>query len=331
MRGISRRSESSRYYRGSPPRSPSAPLTARSSLTTPDLALIIAVVALFGFAFVPIKIALKEIPPFALASVRFFLAAVPAMFFVKRPTMPWRNIIAYGLAIGVFQYGLLFLGINLGMPVGLTSLVIQVQVFFTMGLAVMLGSDRLTRVNVAGGAIAAAGIVILALYKIVNGMTGTLLGFVLILIAGFSWAVGNMIGKKAAGRDHADMFSLVVWSSIVPALPLALLSYLFEGGPAVVSSVIHASWLTWGCVLMLSWGATLFCFGSWAALLHRYPVGLITPYGLLIPVSGLFFGALLLGERLALVQLAGVVLVMGGLVMNAFGERWFAVLRTPRR
>jgi len=307
------------------------PLTARSSLTAPDLALIIAVVALFGFAFVPIKIALREVPPFALAAVRFFLAAVPAMFFVKRPTMPWRNIIAYGLAIGVFQYGLLFLGINLGMPVGLTSLVIQVQVFFTMGLAVMLGSDRLTRVNVAGGAIAAAGIVILALYKFVNGMTGTLLGFVLILIAGFSWAVGNMIGKKAADRDHADMFALVVWSSIVPALPLALLSYLFEGGPAVVASVIHASWTTWGCVLILSWGATLFCFGSWAALLHRYPVGLITPFGLLIPVSGLFFGALLLGERLAIVQMLGGVLVMAGLVTNAFGERWFAVLRTPMR
>ncbi|MEP7061026.1 MAG: EamA family transporter [Betaproteobacteria bacterium] len=299
----------------------------RSSITTPDLVLIVAVVAFWGFAFVPIKIALVEVPPFALAALRFFFAAVPAMFFVRRPTMPWRDIIGYGVAIGVFQFGLLFLGIKLGMPAGLSSLVIQVQVFFTIGLAVLLTGDRLSRANIVGGAIAGLGIAELAIYKLVGGMTGTLVGFILVLIAGFAWGVGNIIAKKAASTYGADMFGLVVWSSITPALPLALLSFAFEGGPAVVASVMHASWKIWGCVFLLSWGATLFGFGSWAALLHRYPVGLISPFALLIPVSGLIFGALLLGETLASAQLIGVALVMAGLAINVFGAQWFSALR----
>ena len=125
------------------------------------------------------------------------------------------------------------------------------------------------------------------------------------------------------------MLSLVVWSSILPALPLALLSYALEGGNAVFASVIGASWKMWGCVFLMAWGATLFGFGSWAALLHRYPVGLITPFALLIPVSGLICGALLLQERLAPMQWLGVAIVLAGLVINVYGARWIGALRTP--
>jgi O-acetylserine/cysteine efflux transporter len=306
-------------------------LKPRTSLTPFDLAWIVAVVAFWGFSFVPIRVALDEVPPFALAALRFFFAAVPALVFVRRPTMPWRDIAAYGLAIGLFQFGLLFLGIELGMPVGLASLVIQVQVFFTIALAVLVTGDRLTRANVAGAAIAAVGIAALAGYKLAQGMSSTLAGFALVLVAGFAWACGNVVARNAAAKYEADMLALVVWSSLVPPLPLALLSYALEGGNAAIASVAHASWLMWGCVFLMAWGATLFGFGSWAALLHRYPVGLVAPFGLLIPVSGLICGAAFLGERLAPLQWGGVAIVLAGLVVNVFGARWFAVLRTPQR
>jgi O-acetylserine/cysteine efflux transporter len=304
-------------------------LKARTSLTPVDLAWIVAVVAFWGFSFVPIRVALNEVPPFALAALRFFFAAVPALFFVRKPAMPWRDVAAYGLAIGLFQFGLLFLGIKLGMPVGLASLVIQVQVFFTIALAVLVTGDRLTRASIAGAAIAVVGIVALAGYKLLQGMSSTLLGFALVIVAGFAWACGNIVARNAASKYKADMLSLVVWSSLVPPLPLALLSYTLEGGNAMIASVVNASWLMWGCVFLMARGATLFGFGSWAALLHRYPVGLVAPFGLLIPVSGLICGAVFLGERLHAVQWLGVAIVLAGLVVNVFGARWFAALRTP--
>lgn len=279
----------------------------------------------------PIKVGLREVPPFALASLRFFFAAVPLVFFVRRPRMPWRDIVGYGAAIGVVQFGLLFLGIKLGMPAGLSSLVIQLQVFFTIGLAVVFLGDRLQRHNLIGAAIAACGIVLLAAFKLSSGMTSTFIGFVLVIVSALGWAAGNVIAKHAAGAHDDAMFSLIVWSSLVPPLPLALLSYAFEGGTGVWHAVASAGALTWGCVLVLAWGATLFGFASWAGLLHRYPTGLIAPFALLIPISGLASGAIFLGESLAPLQAVGALLVLAGLVENVFGAQLRPWLARTRR
>jgi O-acetylserine/cysteine efflux transporter len=276
---------------------------------------------------VPIKIGLREIPPFALAALRYFFAAVPMVFFIRRPQMPWGFVVAYGLAIGVCQFGLLFLGMKLGMPAGLSSLVIQVQVFFTIGLGLVYLGDRLSPQNLVGAVIATAGIVLLGAYKLMDGASATLVGFILVIVAAFAWAVGNVVAKRAAGDHEPDMFALVVWSSLVPPLPLAVLAYLFEGGGGAWQAVVHASWLAWGSMLFLAWGATLFGFATWAALMHRYPTGLISPFALLIPVSGLISGAVFLGESLVAMQLAGVLLVFAGLVVNVYGTKlraWMA-------
>ena len=292
-----------------------------------DLALTLAIVALWGFSFVPIKLGLRELPPFAMAAFRFLFAAIPLVFFINPPRMPWRYVAAYGFFIGVCQFGLLFLGMKLGMPAGLSSLVIQVQIFFTIGLAIVFLGDRLHRQNLIGAAIATAGVVLLGAYKLIGGTTATLIGFVLVLVAAVAWAIGNVIAKRAAGEHADDMFALVVWSSLIPPLPLAALSYVFEGGVSVWHSVATASAFAWGCVLFLAWGATLFGFASWAGLLHRYPTALISPFALLIPVSGLASGALFLGESLAPLQMLGVALVFAGLAENVYGLRlraWLA-------
>jgi O-acetylserine/cysteine efflux transporter len=293
----------------------------KTHLAPRDLLLTLGIVTLWGFSFVPIKVGLREVPPFALAALRFLFAAVPLMFFIKRPRMPWRYIAGYGFAIGVCQFGLLFLGMKLGMPAGLSSMVIQVQVFFTIGLGIAFLGDKLERHNLIGAAISTAGIVILAVYKVTAGASATFIGFLLVIVAAFAWAAGNVIAKRAAGAHDDAMLALVVWSSLIPPLPLAALSYLFEGGDAAVRAVASASALTWGCVLFLAWGATLVGFASWAGLMHRYPTGLISPFALLIPVSGLASGALFLGESLAPMQAVGALLVFAGLVENVYGPR----------
>jgi O-acetylserine/cysteine efflux transporter len=283
--------------------------------------LTLAIVAVWGYTFVPIKVALLEVPPFALAALRFALAAIPVVFFVRRPTMPWTAVAGYGIAIGVFQFGLLFLGMKLGMPAGLSSLVIQLQVFFTIGLAVAFDGDRLQRHHLFGAVIAAAGVALLGLHKLSGGATATLAGFLLVIASAFAWAVGNLVAKRGAGTHGADMFALVVWSSLASPLPLAALSWTFEGGPAAWHAVVAMSPLGWACVLFMAYGATLFGFASWNALLHRYPTALISPFALLIPVFGIASGALFLGESLARLQAAGVGLVLAGLAWNVYALR----------
>src|SRR4051812_11852573 len=276
---------------------------------------------MWGFSFVPIKVGLREVPPFALAAIRFSFAAVPLVFFVRRPRIPAGFVIAYGLAIGFFQFGLLFLGMQLGMPAGLSSLVIQVQVFFTIGLGIAFLGDRLHGENVVGAAVAAAGVVLLAVHKIRGGAASTFMGLLLVVVAAFAWGVGNIVAKRAAARHEADMFALVVWSSLVPPVPLLAASYLFEGGSAMLEAIASASVLVWVCVIFLAYAATLFGFASWARLLHRYPTALVAPFALLIPVSGLVSGMLFLRETLAPLQMVGVALVLLGLCENVFGLR----------
>jgi O-acetylserine/cysteine efflux transporter len=306
-------------------------------LSPRDLLLVLAVVTIWGFTFVPMRWALDTVPPFALAALRFLFAAVPAIFFIRRPKVSWRTLVAYGFAIGVLQFGLLFLGMKLGMPAGLSSLVIQVQVFFTIGLAAWWLHDRLSIHSLIGAAIAAVGIVLLAWHKLALGATATFAGFLLVIAAALAWAVGNVIAKRAAGlpqvegearvRANLDMLGLVVWSSLTAPLPLVLASWLFEGGPAAWDAVVRMDWRIWACVLFMSYFATLFALVSWNALLHRYPTAVIAPFALLIPVSGLVSGALFLGEDLAPLQYAGAALVLVGLVWNVFGAQaraWLA-------
>lgn len=287
----------------------------RARLSGRHLALILAVVALWGYSFVLIKVALVEVPPFALAALRFALAAVPACFFVPRPRISMIAIAAYGIAIGVCQFGLLFLGMKLGMPAGLSSLAIQMQVFFTMALAVLVMREHLQRRHLVAAAVATAGMLVLAWYKVASGATATFIGFLLVIGASVGWAAGNIIAKRTAG-EHGDMFALVVWSSLVPPVPLALMSWAFEGGAEAWSAAAHMSFTAWACVLALAYGATLFGFGIWNRMLHRYPTALVSPFALLTPVSGLASGAMFLGERIAPAQAVGVTLVLAGLVVN---------------
>ena len=288
--------------------------------TPAHLALALAIVAVWGLSFVPMRWGLDEIPPFALAALRFGVAAVPAFLFVKPPAMPWPGVVGYGVAIGVFQFGLLFLGIHLGMPAGLSSLVIQTQAFFTIALAVALDGERFQRWNAIGAGVAFAGIAVLAGARIAGGASAPLLGFAAVVASGLAWGVGNIIAKRAGADHDVDAFSLVVWSSLVPPLPLAVVSWTIEGGDAVLRAVTGASWVAWASIAFMSWAATLFAWAAWNRLLHTYPTALIAPFSLLVPVFGIGASVALLGERLTVGQLAGMLLVFAGLAINVWGQ-----------
>src|SRR5215472_1946491 len=118
---------------------------------------------------------------------------------------------------------------RLRMPARLSSLVTQTQVFFTLALGAWWMHDRLRPYNVAGGLVATAGMILLGAHKVSEGASSTFVGFLLVIAAAVGWAIGNIMAKRMMhGRDD-EMLGLVVWSSLVPPIPLALLSYAFEG------------------------------------------------------------------------------------------------------
>jgi O-acetylserine/cysteine efflux transporter len=272
--------------------------------------LALAVVAVWGTNFVVIKLALGHLPPLLFAALRFSLALFPALFFLPRPTVGWRNLALYGVLIGVGQFGLLYLAINGQISPGIASLVVQTQVFFTIGLSMRMSGERVQPFQWFALSLATAGIANIGMH---TGGSTTVLGLVMILGAALSWAGGNIAAK--VGKP-GNMLAYVVWSSAYAVPPLFALSYVFEGGDAIATGLRDASWTTWAAVAWQSWGNTLFGYAAWGLLLARYPAATITPMALLVPVFGMGASSWILGESLPAWKLLAAALVMGGLAVN---------------
>ena len=284
-------------------------IATASRMSARDTVLAVVVAAVWGVCFVPIKWGVMEIPPLMFSAFRFFFAAVPAVLFIAPPRAPVPLVISYGLAIGVAQFGLLFIAINLGMPVGLSSLVMQLHAFFTIFLAWLLMGERPTRAQLTGAAIALAGVGLIGSQRLGGA---ALLPFALTILSAFFWGVGNIIGKKAG---QVDMMSFMVWSSLAAPLPLVGLSLMFEGR-AGLDALLHPTWLGLGCALFLAYVATLFGFGVWGKLLARYPAALAAPFALLVPVFGMASAAIFFGESVSPAEWMGAGLVLTGLGFN---------------
>ena len=286
-----------------------------------DICLALLVVTVWGINFVFIRWGVEAVPPLFMTGLRYLAAALPAIFFVRRPTVRLAILVGYGLAIGVAQFGLLFMAISLGMPAGLASLVMQVQAFFTFALAILFLGERLNGSQLLGAVVAFAGIAVIALERLELPM---LLPLLMCVLAALFWGVANIITKKAG---PVDMFGFVVWSSLVPPIPLFALSMLVEGPQAVAHALTHISTLGLLSIAFNAYGATLIGFGLWSVLLGRHPAATIAPFSLLVPVAGMVSAALLLGEIVTGLEVAGSALVFAGLLINVFGPRLLTRLR----
>jgi len=281
-----------------------------ASLPLRHLLLALAVVAVWGTNFVVIKAGLADFPPLTFALLRFTLAFAPAALFVKRPTVPWRYLAGYGVLIGAGQFGLLFVAMNGHISPGLASLVVQVQVFFTIGLAMWASGERLRLFQVAALLLATAGIAVILLH---TDASSTPLGLGLVILAAAGWAGGNHL-SRLSGR--VNMLAYVVWASLFSIPPLLVLALVFDGWPAMQAAVTSAGPGAWAAVIWQSVGNTMFGYAAWGWLLARHPAALVTPMALLVPVFGMGASTLLLGESLPLWKLAAAGLVMAGLAVN---------------
>ena len=286
-------------------------------LPVSHLLLALAIVAVWGTNFVVIKISLESFPPFLFAALRFVFAFLPAVFFLPRPKVSWVNLCIYGLAVGVGQFGILYFAIDGNISPGLASLVVQTQVFFTIGFAMLFAKEQLKLYQAVAVAIAMTGLGIIAVH---TDATTTFLGLVLVVFAGFSWGVANTASRRAGA---INMLSYVVWASAFAIPPLLLISWIFEGGwGSMYVSLTSAPTGAWLGVLWQSWGNTLFGYGAWAWLLSKHPAAAVAPAPLLVPIFGMGSAAFFLSEPLPLWKILAAGIVILGLMVNLFWPYW---------
>jgi O-acetylserine/cysteine efflux transporter len=287
------------------------------------LLLALGLMVVWGVNFVVIAVGLDHFPPLLFCALRFLVAAVPAVFFLRSPGVPWRWVVAVALALGVLQFGLLFIGMAHGMPAGLSSLVLQAQAPFTLVFAVVLLKETLTRHQVLGMVVALCGLGVIALDL---GATSPLGPFLLLIAAAAAWGLGNIAMRKAA---PPDTLRFMVWVSALAVLPLLAMSALFEGPQRGWDALRTVTWQAAGAVFFVGLVATVAGFGAWGYLIRTYSASMIAPFSLLVPVFGMAAAALLTGEHLTPLRILAAILIIAGVLFGLRRRRPAAPTRPP--
>ena len=278
-------------------------------------ALAVLVAVLWGVNFIAIELGLRDVPPLVFVALRFALVAVPAVFFVPRPQVPWRVLAGIGLFMSAGQFGFVYVALHLGMPAGLAPLVLQSQMVFTILLAAAVLRERPTAAQLAGVGAGLAGLVLVGFGR---GAVAPLGPVLLVVLAGLSWGIGNTVARAAKG---ASGLGIVVWSALVVPVPMLGLAAVVDGPAVALGALAHLSWQAWAATLFTVVVASLVGYSVWNTLLGLYPSAAVVPYTLLVPPVGMLAAWLAFGEVPEALEIVGGALLLAGVATTLVRPR----------
>ncbi len=275
--------------------------------------LAVFVAMIWGFNFVVIKAGLDSFPPLLFSGMRFVVAAIPAVFFIGRCGNSWWLIIKVGVVLGILQFGFLFVGMYMGMPAGLSSLVLQSQVIFTAILSAYLLNDRPNQIQIVGLIIAASALVLLGMQQ---GSSATFMGFILVVAAGLAWGIYNIMLKQAG---QINMVGLMIWQCLIPPIPLFIMSAIFEHGQK--NQLLQIGWSGIAVLLYTGLLSTVFAYVAWGWLIKKNTANKVAPFAFLVPIFGITFSSFTLGEELKVEAIYASIAIIFGLSLIVFSKQ----------
>jgi len=280
-------------------------------LSTKHVVMAFIIVILWGLNFVTLKIAVLSLPPIFLAGLRFFLISFPWIFFVKKPKVSNKQFFSLPITLGVLQYSLLYYGMSTGLSVGLSSVILQTQSFFTVIMSAFLIKEKPSLNEIIGLIIGMLGVIILLTY---NDGDFKLQAIFIILAAAMSWGVANIQLKNLG---NINMVSFLIWISPLAAILLFIISFILEYDSLLKIDFSNIEIKVFLSIFYTAYISTVIGFTMWQYLLNKYKSIQITPYGLLVPVTGSFFGYIILNEVLEIYQIiSGIIIIIGLMIIS---------------
>jgi O-acetylserine/cysteine efflux transporter len=279
-----------------------------------DIGIAVMVAVIWGLAFVASRIALDEFSPELMTALRFSIAAVPCLF-VHKPKVSWPLLIAISLTLFLGQFLAQSVAIARGVPVGLTSVIVQSQALFTIAFAAIIFSEMPTRMQTIGVGIATIGLLMIC------GTVGydfSVGAFAVLMISPISFAIGNILLRRARG---APMFDLFAWLCLAAAVPLFALTLVSNGAQPTWHALTHMSLTGLLCMLGLGGISTSIAYWLWGRLLRDYPAAQVVPFALLVPFVGAAASSIVFGEKFGPLRLAGMITVIGGIAVMVLSKR----------
>jgi O-acetylserine/cysteine efflux transporter len=286
-----------------------------------DVFIAVLVAVIWGLAFVASRIALDEFSPELMTTLRFAIAAIPCLF-VRKPDVSWPLLIAISFSLFLGQFLAQAFAIAHGVPVGLSSVIVQSQALFTIAFAALLFRELPTRMQTVGVAIATVGLLMIC------GTVGydfSVAAFAVLMISPVSFAIGNLALRRA---QHARMYDLFAWLCLAAAVPLFALTLVTNGPQPTWQALSHASLTGVACMLFLGGISTSIAYWLWGRLLRDYPAAQVVPFALLVPFVGSAASSVIFGETFGPLRLAGMVTVIGGIAVMLLARRPQALPKT---
>lgn len=275
-------------------------------MTRQDSLLLVLLMALWGFNFSVIKLGVNNIDPFLLTALRFSLAVLPLIFFVRRPNVPWRYLMTYGLTFGVGVWGLTTLSVGVGLSGGLASLLLDMSVISSLLVGRYLLKEHVTVSKVLGSLLALLGLGLIIWHQ--DG-TVTPLGLALVLSASVFWSINGLIVKRSGTRE---VFAFNIWGMAFAPIPLFILALCVSGPSSVMQSIADINGSVLFSAAFQAYPTTLLGYWFWNKMIVKYSVSSVAPMTLLVPVFALIGGYIFFGESLDAVQaIAAVVILLG--------------------
>ncbi len=277
-------------------------------MSIPHILLAIMVTMIWGSNFIIMKFVAGQVTPFMFTALRCALIGSLALF-IPKPNVPWKTLITIGVLIGMMKIGCLVTGIHAGLPAGLASITLQTQSLFSVIFALVIFKEYPKANNVIGMLVSFAGIALIAL-QIAH--PASLTGFFWVLAAAIAWGASNLVVRTTKGEK---MVNVVVWWSLVPPIPMMILSYLFEG-PTGFSNLLNIQWTAVVAVFISAFVSMFVGYTVWGYLMQKNPISMVAPFSLLVPVTAITLSYFIFDETLSVPTFCGIVMVIIGLIIN---------------
>jgi drug/metabolite transporter (DMT)-like permease len=275
-------------------------------MTAADVARLVALAAIWGASFLFTRIAAPAIGAVATADGRMLIAgaALAAYFACIGFDAQWRRWWRYYLLIGALNSAapfLLYAYAALELSVGLMAVINATSPMWGAGLSALVLRERLSPARVAGLALGIGGV---ALLSGPQG-SGAWLPIAAALGAAFCYGLTGVVLRRWARETSAR--GMAVGTQVLGAA-LLLPAVIASPPPLPIATVIIsmlALGLVCGAIAYILYFRLIADIGAAGALTVTY----------LIPIFGMLWGALFLGETLSAAMIAGALVVIAGTVL----------------
>lgn len=274
------------------------------------LAAHVCLLLVWGYNWIPLKLAMAYSGPFNFAATRALIGALTLLAVLPLTGRSIRPVrLRETLLLGFVQTTIFVTLSQLSLVeggAGRSAVLVFTMPFWTLLFAAVVLGERIRGAQRWAVGLAAVGLVILLEPW---ALGGSLKSKIIAVAAGASWAASAVIAKRIQNRAPVDLVSLTAWQMLFGAVILLAFSSV-AGEPETNWSLAYVA-------ILVFTGAVSTGFGwlVWLYVLQRVSAGVAGMSMLAIPVIATASSAVQLGERLNVNEYAGIALIVTALVI----------------